>query len=110
MFLEEALQSDTTTILLMNGNDDISVFTCGLWLDYNIVSIANMIVDHRMAFDNQSVRTLLFQFLTHIQPQTLLYSDFNRLTCGNISHDMIGITLSCRENLMLRLFTDSRMM
>src|SRR5690242_3198786 len=87
MFLEEALQGGTTAILLAGGNHDITVFTGGLGLNYDIVTVTNMIFDHRTALYNECVGTLLFQFPAYIKPLTLLGQNVNRLACGDTAHD-----------------------
>src|SRR5690349_5959261 len=57
--LEESLQGSATVALQVDSNYYIAIFTRVLPLDYHVIFIADMILDHRLTFDNQGIGSLL---------------------------------------------------
>src|SRR5947209_7651710 len=65
-FLEETFQCGLAISLQMDGNDNIAIFAGILGFNDHIVFIANMVFDHRLAFDDESIRTLLLDITTNL--------------------------------------------
>src|SRR5437660_1182155 len=70
----------------MDSDHNIAVLTGLLLLNYNIVATADMIFDHRVAFDQQRIRILMRHLVTNLQRLLWLLQNLQRLTGGNRAH------------------------
>src|SRR5581483_2413462 len=89
-FLEKTLQGCATidAILHVDRNDDITILTSRLRFDNHKIAIADMIIDHRTAFDNQSVGVLaLYQIAPCLNGLGGFCKDIERLTSSNSTYN-----------------------
>src|SRR5215470_1901414 len=71
----------------MNSYHNIAILAGGLRLDYHVIFIANMVFDHRLTFDHQSIGTLLLHLPSYLDRFRWIAEDFQRFTCCNTAHD-----------------------
>jgi len=69
LLLEKALEGSAAAyaFLYMDSNDDIAILAGLLWLNYHIVTITDMILDHRTATYDQCIGILaIYQFVAYL--------------------------------------------
>src|SRR5207248_3690426 len=86
LLLKETFQGGLTISLQVDGNDNIAIFAGILWFNYHIIFIANMVFDHRLTFDDESIRTLLFDISANFNRFTRITKYFEWLTCRDTPH------------------------
>src|SRR2546425_759858 len=57
ILLRETHQSGLpiTSLDPMDDDDDVSIFASGLWLDHDVISVAEPVLNHRASFYDQGV-------------------------------------------------------
>src|SRR5579884_3525923 len=91
LLLEEALQGRTATdtLLHMDSHHDITILAGLLWFDDHIVTVTNVILDHRASLDDQGIGILvLCQARAHInKPLIRFCENIERLTGCNRAYN-----------------------